>query len=168
MKQGTRKVKEMTDAEKAMGVLEAQLGTELGRSKWIEVTQAMVDEFGENTFDTQWIHSDPERAARESAFGGTIAHGFLTLSLCSCFAFDVVETLEGEAAGINYGFNKLRFLSPVPCGSRIRGVFTLDAVQQKSPTTLLRTFGLKVEIEGSDTPALVAEWLSLVMFEDAA
>lgn len=149
----------------AKAALEAQIGQEVGVSDWIMVDQAMIDQFAETTHDNQWIHVDPERAARETPFGGTIAHGFLTLSLASRFAYDCFDLAPGQVMGINYGFNKLRFLSPVRAGSRLRGRFTLSGVTQRNPTDLLRDTVLTIEIEGQGTPALVADWLGLAVFD---
>lgn len=149
----------------AKAALEAQIGQEVGVSNWIMVDQAMIDQFAETTHDNQWIHVDPERAARETPFGGTIAHGFLTLSLASRFAYDCFDLAPGQVMGINYGFNKLRFLSPVRAGSRLRGRFTLSGVTQRNPTDLLRDTVLTIEIEGRETPALVADWLGLAVFD---
>ena len=149
----------------AMTGFQSQIGQELGVSNWITVDQAMIDQFAETTFDTQWIHVDPDRAARETPFGGAIAHGFLTLSLCSRFAYDCFEDVPGQVMGINYGFEKLRFLSPVVAGSRMRGRFELKEVRQRSAVELLRTNILTIDIEGADKPALVAEWLGLAIFE---
>ena len=141
------------------------IGTEVGVSNWIIVDQAMIDSFAETTHDTQWIHVDPERAARETPFGGSIAHGFLTLSLASRFAYDCFEMLPGQVISINYGLNKLRFLMPVRAGARLRGRFTLQRAEARDATSLLRENLLTVEIEGEKTPALVAEWLGLAVFE---
>lgn len=143
---------------------ERQVGSEIGVSDWIDIDQTLITQFAKLTRDEQWIHTDAERAATETSFGGTIAHGFLTLSLASRFAYDVIETLPGQRASINYGFDKLRFLSPVKAGARVRGRFSLAKVTKKSDDSLLRTFKLVVETEGSVTPALVADWLVLVTF----
>ncbi|MBM1635104.1 MaoC family dehydratase [Sulfitobacter mediterraneus] len=156
----------MSALETAFSNAEAQLGTEVGVSNWITVDQPMIDQFAKTTFDTQWIHVDPERAAAETPFGGTIAHGFLTLSLASRFAYDCFPMLSGQVMGINYGMNKLRFLMPVRAGARLRGRFTLQKVTKRSATDLLRENLLTIEIEGEKTPALVAEWLGLAIFED--
>ncbi|WP_299280805.1 MaoC family dehydratase [uncultured Tateyamaria sp.] len=145
--------------------LTQQIGEEVGVSNWITVDQAMMDQFAELTHDTQWIHTDPERAARETPFGGTIAHGFLTLSLASRFAYDCFPLMTGQTMGINYGFNRIRFLTPVPAQSRLRGRFTLTGVTLRSATELLRETRLSIEIEGHETPALVAEWLGLAVFD---
>lgn len=142
------------------------VGTEVGVSNWITVDQDMIDTFAKTTHDEQWIHVDPARAAAETPFGGTIAHGFLTLSLASRFAYDCFAMMPGQVMGINYGMNKLRFLMPVRAGSKLRGRFTLKDVTPRSATDLLRTNTLTIEIDGEETPALVAEWLGLAVFED--
>ena len=154
----------MTATDDALEDMTARIGTELGVSDWITVDQAMIDGFAEVTHDHQWIHVDPERARAQSPYGGTIAHGFLSLSLASRFVHDCLPPRPGQVMGINYGFNKLRFLSPVAAGSRLRGRFTLNAVRRRSDTELLRETGLTIEIEGRDTPALVADWLGLMVF----
>jgi len=151
----------MTEAHAA---LTAQIGQHVGTSNWITVDQPMIDQFAATTHDDQWIHVDPVRAARETPFGGTIAHGFLTLSLASRFAYDCFPMLPGQNMGINYGFERLRFLSPVPAGARLRGRFTLLGVTVRRPNELLRTTELTIEIEEQDRPALVAEWLGLAVF----
>jgi acyl dehydratase len=155
----------MAAIDEALKNAQALLGTEVGVSDWITVDQKMIDTFAEVTHDTQWIHVDPERAAAETPFGGTIAHGFLTLSLASRFAYDCFPMLPGQVMGINYGFNKLRFLSPVKAGSRVRGRFVLSEVTKRNDTDLLRENALTIEIEGQDTPALVAQWLGLAVFD---
>jgi len=154
----------MTAIETAVADLSSRIGQEVGVSRWITVDQDMIDRFADVTHDDQWIHVDPERARAETPFGGTIAHGFLTLSLASRFAYDCFDRLPGQVMGINYGFNKLRFLSPVAAGSRLRGRFVLKGVTQRSATELLREMQLTIEIEGSDRPALVADWLGMVVF----
>ena len=155
----------MSALQTALKHTETMIGTEVGVSNWIPVDQAMIDQFAETTQDTQWIHIDPARAAAETPFGGTIAHGFLTLSLASRFAYDCFAMMPGPVMGINYGMNKLRFLKPVVAGARLRGRFTLQKVTARSATDLLRENLLTIEIEGEDTPALVAEWLGLAVFE---
>ncbi|MDK3072678.1 MaoC family dehydratase [Sedimentitalea sp. JM2-8] len=156
----------MAAIDDALAKSQALVGTEVGVSRWITVDQAMIDAFADITHDTQWIHVDPERAAAETPFGGTIAHGFLTLSLASRFAYDCFSMMPGQVMGINYGFNKLRFLSPVRAGSRLRGRFVLADVKKRNPTELLRENNLTIEIQGQDTPALVAQWLGLAVFGD--
>ena len=156
----------MSARDTALTASEKLIGTEVGVSNWITVDQAMIDQFAKTTHDEQWIHIDPERAAAETPFGGAIAHGFLTLSLASRFAYDCFNILPGQVMGINYGMNKLRFLKPVLAGSRLRGGFTLQKVTAKGPTNLLRENLLTIEIEGEKTPALIAEWLGMAVFED--
>ena len=156
----------MSSLQTALSNAEQNIGKEVGVSSWITVDQPMIDQFAETTQDTQWIHIDPERAASETPFGGTIAHGFLTLSLASRFAYDCFAMLPGQVMGINYGMNKMRFLMPVRAGSRLRGRFTLKEVKARSATDLLRTNILTIEIEGEETPAVVAEWLGLAVFKD--
>lgn len=104
--------------------LQGLIGQEVGVSKWFEITQTRIDAFADCTEDHQFIHVDPE-AAEKTPFGGTIAHGFLTLSLASAMSYDAVAPLDGVVMGVNYGFDKLRFLAPVPAGSRVRGRFKL-------------------------------------------
>lgn len=156
----------MSARDTALNESQELIGTEVGVSNWITVDQAMIDQFAKTTQDEQWIHIDPERAAAETPFGGAIAHGFLTLSLASRFAYDCFNMLPGQVMGINYGMNKLRFLKPVLAGSRLRGRFTLQKVTSKGPTNLLRENLLTIEIEGEKTPALIAEWLGMAVFED--
>ncbi|MDG1470689.1 MAG: MaoC family dehydratase [Ascidiaceihabitans sp.] len=155
----------MSHIENAKAAMEAQIGQEVGVSNWITVDQPMIDQFADVTHDNQWIHINPERAAAETPFGGTIAHGFLTLSLASRFAYDCFSMAPGQVMGINYGFNKLRFLTPVTAGSRLRGRFVMKTVTQRNATDLLRETGLTIEIEGVETPALIADWLGLAVFE---
>ena len=158
----------MTALQNALDSLTALVGTEIGVSGWITVDQKMIDAFADVTHDHQWIHVDPERARAESAFGGTIAHGFLTLSLASRFVAECLPPRPGQVMGVNYGFNKLRFLSPVPAGSRLRGRFTLLSIKARSDTELMRETRLTIDIEGRDTPALVADWLGLAVFSAEA
>ncbi len=156
----------MSARDTALEEAQTQIGTEVGVSNWIMVDQAMIDQFATVTHDEQWIHIDPKRAAAETTFGGAIAHGFLTLSLGSRFAYDCFNMLPGQVMGINYGMNKLRFLKPVLAGSRLRGRFTLQKATAKGPTNMLRENLLTIEIEGEKTPALIAEWLGMAVFED--
>lgn len=156
----------MSALARALATEQEKIGTEVGVSNWITVDQGMIDRFAEVTHDDQWIHVDPERAAVETPFGGAIAHGFLTLSLASRFVYDVMPEQPGQVMGINYGFNKLRFIAPVPAGSRLRGRFVLKDVRQRLATELLREHALTIEIEGEKTPALVADWLGLSVFAD--
>ena len=132
-------------------------GKEVGVSDWLEVTQERINQFAEATEDRQWIHIDSERAARESPFKTTIAHGFLTLSLLSALARTAIS-VGGVRMGINYGLNRVRFVSPVPAGARIRGRFTLATVEEIKGG-VQSTWNVTVEREGSDKPCCVAEWL---------
>ena len=142
--------------------LPSLVGQEVGLSRWITVDQARIDAFARITEDEQFIHVDPERA-KSTPFGGTIAHGFLTLSLASTMSYDAVAPLDGMVMGVNYGFDKLRFLAPVPAGSNIRGRFKLLSAEDKGGGRWLLKHELTVEIEGADKPALIAEWLSMQM-----
>ena len=142
---------------------DALIGMEVGSSDWIMIDQLRIDGFADVTLDRQYIHVDPE-AAQRSLFGGTIAHGFLTLSLLSAMAQQVLPTIEGSTAGINFGFDSLRFISPVRCGRRLRGRFVLKDVKERAAGVVQSNIGVTVEIEGEAKPALVAEWLTLAYF----
>ncbi len=141
-----------------LGDLRNSVGKELGVSPWHEVTQQQIDRFAEITGDDQWIHTDPDRARRESPYGATIAHGFLTVSLLSRLINEAIQIEGGFKLRVNYGFNRLRFTGAVPSGSRIRGRFTLQAVKEVEGGVELAWLST-VEVEGRDKPALVAEWL---------
>ena len=136
------------------------IGTEIGVSRWITVDQARIDAFAEITEDRQFIHIDPVAAA-QTPFGGTIAHGFLTLSLLSAMTYDAVSPLDGVMMGVNYGFDKLRFLAPVPAGSNVRGRFKLLSAEDKGGGRWLLKHEVTVEIDGAEKPALIAEWLGM-------
>ncbi len=138
--------------------LRSNVGKELGVSSWHEVTQQQIDRFAEITGDNQWIHIDPERARRESPYGTTIAHGFLTVSLLSSLINEAVEVTGDFKMRVNYGFNRLRFTGAVPAGARIRGRFTLQSIKDVEGGVEL-TWLSTVEVEGREKPALVAEWL---------
>lgn len=137
-----------------------RVGTETV-SDWVEVTQGMIDQFADATGDHQFIHVDPVRAA-QTPFGGTIAHGFLTLSLMPLLASRVADApvLAGVKMGVNYGGERVRFLTPVRSGSRVRGRFRLLKFEQKRPGQYQQTTEFTVEIEGQEKPALIAEWIS--------
>ena len=137
-------------------------GQDLGWSDWFTIDQERVNRFADVTLDHQYIHIDPERAA-QTPFGATIAHGFLTMSLMVHLAEDVAVRPANSVMGINYGFDRLRFLSPVPVGSRIRYGARVASVTDKGGGQILFKYDVTVEIEGSDKPALVAEWLSMVV-----
>ena len=153
----------MSNNKLSVDELKAKVDQDLGTSRWFPVTQERIDQFADLTEDPQWIHIDPERAAKETPFGGTIAHGFLSLSLLSAMAMDVVPGVQGTLMGINYGFDKVRFMNPVREGSKVRGKFTLLEVKQRSDKEWQLRHGVEVEIEGQDKPALIAEWLSLAI-----
>ena len=138
-----------------------KVGREVGVSGWIEIDQARIDSFADVTEDRQFIHVDPEAAAR-TPFGGTVAHGFLTLSLLSRMAADAMLIPEGVRMGVNYGFEKVRFLAPVRTGKRVRGRFRLERLDEKRSGQWQFTHQVTVEIEGEDKPALIADWIGLV------
>ncbi|NBB50557.1 Nodulation protein N [Rhizobium sp. CRIBSB] len=142
--------------------LAALIGQEIGVSKWFEVDQARINAFADATDDWQFIHVDPEAAAA-TPFGGTIAHGFLTLSLASAMSYDAIKPLDGVVMAVNYGFDKLRFLAPVPAGSKVRGRFKLLSAEDKGGGRWLIKHELTIEIEDGDKPALIAEWLGMQM-----
>jgi acyl dehydratase len=137
------------------------IGTDVGVSSWITVDQQRIDAFADATDDRQFIHVDPQ-AATQTPFGGTIAHGFLTLSLLSRMTVEATFLPEGLKMAVSYGFDRIRFLAPVRSGKRVRGRFTLDSVEEKTPGQILMRHTVAVEIEGEDKPALTAEWLGLM------
>ena len=139
----------------------AKVGTEVGVSDWILVDQARIDAFAAVTDDHQFIHVDPEAAAR-TPFGGTIAHGFLTLSLLSRMAADAMLRPETIRMGVNYGFEKVRFLAPVRSGKRVRGRFRLARFEEKRAGQYQFVHEVSVEIENEDKPALIADWIGLI------
>ena len=134
------------------------VGMKLGPSEWIELSQQRINAFADCTEDHQFIHVD-EAKAKETPFGSTIAHGFLTLSLLAGLIEKIGVTPENTVMGMNYGFDKIRFLAPVKSGKRVRMVGEVLNVDQKDENRFLTTFGVSIEIEGEDTPALVAEFL---------
>jgi acyl dehydratase len=138
------------------------VGKEIGVSSWHLVDQNRINVYADVIEDHQFIHVDPERASKETAFGTTIAHGFLTMSLMSIMSYEVMPVIEGTAMGVNYGFDKLRFISPVRAGSRVRGRFTLTEATLRKPRELQSRTHVTVEIEGEDKPALVADWIGLI------
>ena len=140
--------------------LKARVGQPLGTSEWVEVDQAMIDKFADATGDHQFIHVDPEKA-KLTPFGGTIAHGFLSLSLMPLLTQKTdMPRLSGIKMGVNYGGNKTRFLAPVRSGKRVRGHFRLLELDEKRPGQWQQTVEYTLEIEGEDKPALIAEWIS--------
>jgi acyl dehydratase len=149
-------------AKPAMSIeeLAARVGGEPFVSRWFLIDQARIDAFAAITEDRQFIHVDPE-AARSTPFGGPIAHGFLTLSMLSAMGMDALPAVSGVAMGVNYGFDKLRFLSPVPAGARVRGRFALTGATRRSQLEWLISVDVTVEIEGAPKPALAAQWLTM-------
>jgi acyl dehydratase len=140
--------------------LTAMVGRQLGTSDWFLIDQERVDEFADVTLDHQFVHVDPERA-KATPFGGTIAHGFLTLSLLVHLCLPFIPTLANRKLVVNYGFDKVRFAAPVKVGKRIRAVSKLGEVTERKLGQVVMRVDATVEIEGEDKPALVAEWLSL-------
>lgn len=138
--------------------LAGMTGQCLGTSRWFAITQPMIDAFADTTEDRQFIHIDPTRAA-DTPFGGTVAHGFLTLAMLSTMAYDAQPEIDGQKMSVNYGFNRLRFVSPVRAGANIRAHFTLSDVEIRNPAEIGLTWQVEMEIEGQEKPALVAEWL---------
>lgn len=145
---------------KTVAQLEAMKGRHIGTSAWMDIDQARIDTFAGVTEDHQFIHTDPA-AARETPFGGTIAHGFLTLSLLSRMVETGLPAIANMTMSVNYGFDKVRFLAPVPSGSRVRAHFVLAGVTVRSPGYILFHHQVNVEIEGHEKPALAADWLIL-------
>lgn len=141
--------------------IRSRVGQEIGVSGWLTVDQQRIAAFAEATEDRQFIHVDPDAAAR-TPFGGTIAHGFLTLSLLSRMAAETILIPESVRMIVNYGLDRVRFLAPVHSGKRVRGRFTLDCVEDKAPGQILFRHLVTVEIEGEDKPALSAIWLTLL------
>ena len=157
----------MTHGENAYEALQAAVGRPEGTGEWFEIDQKRIDAFAEVTEDRQFIHVDPKLSAELSPWGVTIAHGFLTLSMLSHLCSSVPQdprTLEGIVMGVNYGFEKVRFVAPVKVDSRIRASSVLSAVDQKDPNTLQVTKTFTVEIEGETKPALVAEWVTRLVY----
>ena len=146
--------------------LKSKEGQELGCSGWILIDQPMIDSFAKVTQDDQFIHVDPSRAETETKFGGTIAHGFLVLSLASKFASDVFPLKSEKMVRINYGFDKVRFISPVKVDSEVRGRFFLNSVEINRINELRQIYDLSIEIKGAEKPAIVAEWIALEIFEN--
>jgi acyl dehydratase len=144
--------------------LQAAVGTDLGVSDWITIEQDRVNQFADVTEDHQFIHVNPEMA-KMTPFGGPIAHGFLTLSLLSKFSEQGGLIIEGVKMGVNYGFEKVRFLAPVKVGKKVRGHFKLKAAEEKRPGQYLLTYEVTVEIEGEEKPALVADWIRTIIFD---
>ena len=141
--------------------LQGRVGTEVGVSGWLTIDQARIDAFADTTEDRQFIHVDPEAAA-QTPFGGTVAHGFLSLSMLSRMAAEAMLIPDSVTMAVNYGLDRVRFIAPVKSGQRIRGRFVLDSIEEKAPGQLLLRHSVTVEIEGVDKPALTAQWLGLL------
>jgi acyl dehydratase len=157
----------MTNGENAFAVLSKSAGTAEGVGDWFLVDQERINAFAEVTEDRQFIHVDPEQAAQLSPWGVPIAHGFLTLSMLTHLLASVPQdpkALEGILMGVNYGFEKIRFINPVKVGSRIRAQSTIANVEQKDANTLHVTRAITVEIEGESKPALIAEWITRLVY----
>src|SRR3954453_1770800 len=142
--------------------IRARVGQEVGVSSWLTIDQSRIDVFAEATEDRQFIHLDPVAAA-QTPFGGTIAHGFLSLSLLSRMGAEAMLIPEGMRMAVNYGLDRVRFLAPVRSGKRVRGRFTLDSVEEKAPGQVLMRHTVTVDIEGEEKPALTAAWLGLIL-----
>ncbi len=140
----------------------ALLGQKLGTSSWVTIDQERINDFAEVTEDFQFIHVDP-KLAQKTPFGGTIAHGYLTLSLLTKFALEVMPGIDGVVMGLNYGMNKVRFLNPVKVDQAIRANFVLKNVDEKVPGQYLSTTEVVIEIKGEEKPACIIEWLSLLI-----
>jgi acyl dehydratase len=143
--------------------LGAHVGEEIGVSSWITVDQRRIDEFAHCTEDHQWIHVDVERAAKQSPFGGTVAHGFLTLALLAPTNFEILISRVEIKQAVNYGLEKVRFLAPLRAGKRVRNHVKVAAVENKGPERLLLTTENTIEIEGEEKPALIAFALAMLM-----
>ena len=141
-------------------VLTDYIGKQSGVSRWFTISQEQIDMFADATHDHQFIHVDVEKA-KETPFGSTIAHGFLSLSLLSAIAYDASINLENTIMGLNYGFDKIRFLHPVKVNSKVRGSMVLVDVLEKRPNEFLLTWNVTIEIESKEKPALTAQWLTM-------
>ena len=147
----------------SLAAYQAMVGHEIGVSSWHLIDQGRINIYADVIEDHQFIHVDPARA-KDTPFGTTVAHGFLTMSLMSIMSYEVMPVIEGTRMGVNYGFDKLRFISPVKSGSRVRGRFTLAEARLRKDKELQSRTNVTVEIEGEDKPALVADWIGLIYF----
>src|SRR5258708_32634197 len=148
----------------SLAAYQNMVGQEVGVSSWHLVDQNRINVYADVIEDHQFIHVDPERARKETAFGNTVAHGLLTMSSMSIMSYEVMPVIEGTTMGVNSGFDKLRFLSPVRAGSRLRGRFVLAEAKLRKPKELQSRTNVTVEIEGEDRPALVPDWIRLISF----
>lgn len=148
----------------SLSEIKALVGTEVGLSNWIIVDQAMINTFADATLDHQFIHVDPVKAA-ETPFGGTIAHGFLSLSLLSAMNYNCLPAVREQTFAVNYGFDKVRFMSPVKSGARVRGRFKMAEARFRGAGMIMITYDVTVEIENERKPALTALWLTIIQFD---
>jgi acyl dehydratase len=146
-----------------MATIDEFVGQELGVSDWVVVDQARIDAFAQCTGDMQWIHLNVERAKRDSPFGGTIAHGYLTLSLLASLAIEVGLVPSDASAALNYGLDKVRFMTPVKAGARVRSRVVLTSVERKEGGRIIVKTGNELQIEGEDKPALIAQTLVMLV-----
>ena len=157
-----------TKAEAAIELWTKEIGDDQGAGEWFEVTQEVINQFADVTHDHQFIHVDPEQAAQLSPWGTTIAHGFLTLSMLTHLNKTIppgdTAKFDGVVMGVNYGFDKVRFITPVKVGQKIRATGELVSADLKDPQTVQTTRRMTVEIEGEERPALVADWLTRVVY----
>ena len=149
----------------SLAEIRSRIGEEVGISGWLTLDQQRIDEFAEATEDRQFIHVDPDAAAR-TPFRGTVAHGFLSLSMLSRMAADAMLVPDSIKMAVNYGLDRVRFIAPVRSGRRIRGRFRLDSVEEKAAGQYLMRHTVTVEIEGEEKPALTAEWLGLIFVQE--
>ncbi|CAL8480296.1 MaoC family dehydratase [Caballeronia novacaledonica] len=147
----------------SMATIDEFVGRELGVSEWVVVDQARIDAFAHCTGDTQWIHMNEERAKREGPFGGTIAHGYLTLSLLATLAIEVGIIPADASAALNYGLDKVRFMAPVRSGSRVRSRVMLTDVERKSGGRIIVRADNALQVEGEEKPALIAQTLVMIL-----
>ncbi|MBN3761909.1 MaoC family dehydratase [Burkholderia sp. Ac-20365] len=147
----------------SIATIDSFIGRELGVSDWVVVDQARIDAFAACTGDRQWIHTDVERAKRESPFGGTIAHGYLTLSLLAALAIELGLIPADAKAGLNYGLDKVRFMTPVKAGARVRSRVTLMSAEHKDGGRIVIKTMNELQIEGEEKPALIAESLAMLV-----
>ncbi|MEN9894981.1 MAG: nodulation protein [Pseudomonadota bacterium] len=148
----------------SLSEITSQVGTEIGVSDWITVDQTMINTFADATLDHQFIHVDPVKA-EETPFGGTIAHGFLSLSLLSAMNYNCLPAVREQTFAVNYGFDKIRFMSPVKCGARVRGRFKMADARFRGGGMIMITYDVTVEIENERKPALTALWLTIIQFD---
>jgi acyl dehydratase len=149
----------------SLAEIRSRIGEEVGISGWLTIDQQRIDQFAGATEDRQFIHVDPEAAAH-TPFGGTVAHGFLSLSMLSRMAADAMLVPDSIKMAVNYGLDRVRFIAPVRSGRRIRGRFRLDSVEEKAAGQYLMRHTVTVEIEGEEKPALTAEWLGLIFVQE--